>query len=232
MSKATGMSQPQAALWKELGEPKPHGGVPWISEFQADLVRGATGQQKARSIWDLSSQQAYQLGLEHGELKAKSERKVRADHEVQRVLTEQRQQHEQGFQSAFAEFRTQLDGHEQTLAQRLLALAVSLARATVRQHIEIDAEAALPIVQEALKHLLPSASPTHIFVNPEDEPIVRQALEAELAEGSVMLLGEPGLERTDVRMTSEFSELDHRLQARWNQTLIQAGIHLHAEEPR
>jgi flagellar assembly protein FliH len=231
---APGKGQTQPGPWKELGETNPHNNRRWISEFQDTMIQGVadqgpTGQGGVASIWDLSSEQAYQLGIEDGTAKAKSELKTRLEDDALQILTKQRQQEAQHFQAALSEFRAQLDGHEQAIAQRLIALAVRLAEATIRQHIQTQADAVIPIVREAMKHCMPGTSPTQIFVCPEDEPVVRKALERELAEGIVVILIDAQAGRSDVRLIGPSSEIDQSLITRWNQTLIQSGIPPSAE---
>lgn len=209
----------------ELGNSKAPVNLPWINEFSKSEM-----PNKPESIWDLSSEQAYQLGLANGKSQLSAELKALAKIEAASSLAVMRAQQEQHFQTAYASFLAQLQGIEEEIAQGLVQLAVRLARATVRLHIETDVTAVLPIVREALAQRLPNASTTQLLVSPESEAIVRSALQTELEDGRLILVIDDGLSRSDVRMIGSASELDHTLETRWCQALIQSGITQGTEE--
>ncbi len=152
-------------------------------------------------------QQALQEGYEAG-YAAGLQQGVQDSQHIALVLTQLQQQIKQ------------LD---QQLLQSLMDLALELARQVVRQALQIKPELVLAVVQEAVASLPHFNQTAHLFLNPEDAPLVRRALEDTLSHSGWKILEDNRLARGGCRVETAHSQIDASVGKRWQQVVASIG---------
>ena len=189
----------------------------WISEIEllTDLPE---------SVADISPEQAYQLGVRQGRVLAQNSLRASNEATLAKLTAQHNKQQGQQLNELVSKFSAQLQGAQAKLAQQLIELAAGIAAAAVRQHIELNSDAIVPIVTEAINKLLPANTRYSIAICPADEAIVRQALSEDLAKGLVSIKIDPQLTKSDCKVVSATTEVDHYLETRWLAALEKCAI--------
>ncbi len=121
------------------------------------------------------------------------------------------------------QLQTQINQLDQQLLQSLMDLALELARQVVRQALQVKPELVLAVVQEAVASLPHFNQTAHLFLNPEDAPLVRQALDETLAHSGWKILEDNRLARGGGRVETAHSQIDASLSKRWQQVVASIG---------
>ncbi len=120
---------------------------------------------------------------------------------------------------------------QQKMAQDLLALACDIAREVVRQELSCNAQALLPVVQEAVGMLLSEGRPAVVRMNPADMAVVQAPL-ASLAGGStVQWLPDAAIAAGDCLVESGGTVVDATLAKRWERAVAALGLQSPWQEP-
>lgn len=127
------------------------------------------------------------------------------------------------FEAIAASYQTQLAGLEAELAERVVALAVMLARQTVRAAVEADPARVLPAVREALSALAEEQARPTVLLHPDDVELVATELGAVVARRGGQLLADPTLARGDCRIECATGSVDATLAKRWSRALAAIG---------
>lgn len=111
---------------------------------------------------------------------------------------------------------------DSTVADELLALAIELARAVLRQELSARPETLLNVVHEALEQL--PHQHAAIYLNPEDAALLRALLGDQLAHGGHRLHEDPKLARGDCILEAGGTQIDATVAMRWRRVLEGVGI--------
>lgn len=111
---------------------------------------------------------------------------------------------------------------ESTVADDLLALAIELARAVLRQELTARPETLLNVVHEALEQL--PHQHAAIYLNPEDAALLRSLLGDHLTHGGHRLHEDPSLARGDCILEAGGTQVDATVAMRWRRVLEGLGI--------
>ncbi|MDR0233856.1 MAG: flagellar assembly protein FliH [Zoogloeaceae bacterium] len=131
------------------------------------------------------------------------------EEEIQRIC--------QGLQGAMAVF-------DQEMAEAVLACALKIAEQLTRTAIRVQPEMLLPIIQDAIAALPLHHGPITLFLAQADLEVVHKHLESQFAqEGWVMQMDE-SLKPGDFRISSGASDVDARMENRWQRVLEGIGI--------
>ena len=186
--------------------------APAVDHSAADVLRGAAGGAAhlltARQLGDLQQQvqkEAYQQGFEQGFAEGRSEVVAR----TQRLAT---------LLDAFAQPLQDLD---QAVERELAELAVALASRLVRREIAQDREHLLATIRECLAVLPIGTRSVTVYLNPADAELLAASL-GRPEERAWRLGSDAALERGDLRVASESSQVDGRLEARLRQIVLAA----------
>ncbi len=117
----------------------------------------------------------------------------------------------------------QINQLDQQLLQSLMDLALELARQVVRQALQIKPELVLAVVQEAVASLPHFNQTAHLFLNPEDAPLVRRALEDTLSHSGWKIMEDSRLARGGCRVETAHSQIDASVAKRWQQVVASIG---------
>ncbi len=103
--------------------------------------------------------------------------------------------------------------------EELVAVIRAVARQLVRREIRQDPGQLIAVIREAVNTLPFSSQQIQIRLHPEDSVIVREALALDSKAPIWELIEDPVLNRGDVRLVGDASQVDGRLETRLN-TLI------------
>ena len=117
----------------------------------------------------------------------------------------------------------ELGGLEQTIAQRVAAVATQLARQVVRCELVSQPALVVKVAQEAVNAVLMSASHITVQVHPDDLPLVAAGCAEALAARGARLLALPSLARGGCRVESDAGVIDARIAERWHQATAALG---------
>lgn len=152
-----------------------------------------------------AQQEGYQAGYEAG-----LQQGVQDGQQIARIMTQ---------------LQDQIQQLDQQLLQSLLDLALELARQVVRQALQVKPELVLAVVREAVASLPHFNQTAHLFLNPEDAPLVRQVLEDTLSHSGWKILEDSRLARGGCRVETAHSQIDASMGKRWQQVVASIGQH-------
>ncbi|MBI5781098.1 MAG: flagellar assembly protein FliH [Rhodocyclales bacterium] len=171
--------------------------------FAAGRAEGlAQGREEGR-------RQGQQEGYAKGEAEGKAQGEARA-----------RAQYEAQWQQRLALANSLIEGLEhlaehtrEALAEELAALAVEIARRVLQDELRIAPERIVVLVRRLLEE--EGAMHVTIRLHPEDLPLIREALEAELARGGHWLVADAAIARGGCLIESDSRVLDATVPTRW-----------------
>lgn len=194
------------ALPPQAHSPLRAGAMPRPESAADDALREAfhLGHRKGLETGRAEATQTYarQRALEHERLGATLEQRVEA---------------------IVNGFAVEWHAFHQLGAERLIDLAIEIARQTVRDQIRTDRSALLPVVREALSQLHDESLPTVLFVHPADEAMVTEHLGRLAAQRRIELRVDAEVGVGGCRLVNPAAEVDARLAERWRRSLAAMG---------
>ena len=171
--------------------------------FAAGRAEGlAQGREEGR-------RQGHQEGYAKGEAEGKAQGEAQA-----------RAQYEAQWQQRLALANSLIEGLEhlaehtrEALAEELAVLAVEIARRVLQDELRIAPERIVVLVRRLLEE--EGAMHLTIRLHPEDLPLVREALEAELAKGGHRLVADAAIGRGGCLVESDSHVVDATVPTRW-----------------
>ena len=109
------------------------------------------------------------------------------------------------------------------VSERVVDLALAIARQVVREELAIRPESVVAVVREALAQ---SASPNaglQLVLHPADAAIVRERMAEEITRGNWSVLGDESMERGGCRIHSAGGDIDASIAVRWKHVLAALG---------
>jgi len=119
--------------------------------------------------------------------------------------------------------KTALDELEQTVAEKLLEVAIEIAAQVVRGQIAAREDALLPVVREAIATLPLHHDQVSLRLNPADAARLRRLLGDELALGGTQIVEDGGVSPGGCRVQAGASEIDASIETRWKRVLEAIG---------
>jgi flagellar assembly protein FliH len=200
---------------EELGEVSPFA-LGSIGSARGDPLRAGAG---ALGGDEDPLRRAFEQGFRRGAADANA-RTARARESEQRALGSNLAQRieslNRSLESEFAQF-------EQHLADRVIDLAVEIARQVVRGTLATRREAIVPIAQEAIAALTDSRAPATLHLNPADLAVVAEHLAPVLERRQIVLQADPAIAAGGCHLDSPIATVDARLATRWQRTLDALG---------
>ena len=120
-------------------------------------------------------------------------------------------------------FRSELGLLESQVASDLVSLAIDIAREVLRRELQLDAQAVLPAVQEALRALGEGASRLELRAHPQDAQVLRQHLQDQPGAPAWMIREDPGMARGGCRIEADTGIADASFEARWQGVMAALG---------
>lgn len=108
---------------------------------------------------------------------------------------------------------------DEEVEQSLVSLAIRIARQIIRRELRMDPGQIVGVVREAVE-LLPVASRNvEVHLHPEDAAVVRAAFGDSSADFAWSLVEDPVLTRGGLRVTTDTSQIDARVEKRLDSIL-------------
>lgn len=152
-------------------------------------------------------QQAYQEGFAAGMKDGRAESHVIA----------------QRMQSMLGALHHAMSQFEEAMAQEIMDLALDIARQMVRASLQIEPALVLAVVREAIQNLPQAYQRPTLMVNPEDAQLVRDLLTQEYQGEVWRIIEDPHMERGGCRIETSTSEIDARIESRWQRIVSALG---------
>ncbi len=113
------------------------------------------------------------------------------------------------------QFSLALQEKDAAIADAVLTLSLELAKAMVKTKLEIDPQAVLPIVLDAMHYLPQVQAPARLIVHHEDAKLLRTYLADELAEQHWQVLEDSAIERGGCLVETGENHIDATNEMRW-----------------
>ncbi|MEQ1515228.1 MAG: flagellar assembly protein FliH [Usitatibacteraceae bacterium] len=113
---------------------------------------------------------------------------------------------------------------DETVADALIELALELARQVVRTHLDVNRDAIVPVMREALNGVVAIAKHPRLVMHPDDAEIMKLEMADELAAHNCRISPDEQMTRGGVRIDDANFELDATVQTRWSRTLATLGL--------
>ena len=179
--------------------------APDVDATAADSLKGAQSSgahlltdQQVDALKNRVEQEAYQGGYAEGLHAGQAELRQR----LQRL---------DGLLDALARPYKDLD---EQVEQELVALATTLARHILRRELQHDPKHVIGTVRECMEILPSQAREVVLHLHPDDAALVQEYLQQNAVERPWRITEDPTLEAGSLRVTSETSAIDARLETR------------------
>ncbi len=121
------------------------------------------------------------------------------------------------FSKIGTQFAASLQQAENIVAQDVLDLALDLAKAMLKNVLDINPELVIPIVQQAISGLPSVQLPAQLFLHPADATLVAAHIGDELDKAGWVIVNDPRLNRGDCRIETLQNQINASLSSRWKQ---------------
>ncbi len=155
--------------------------------------------------------QGFEAGTDHAR-----RRQQLADEQAGATLAQRIESLHQALEGRFADL-------EREAAERVVALALEVARHALRATLAVRPGTIVPVVQEALSSLFDERVRMHLHLNPRDAELVRSELGERLAARDCEIVADPSIEAGGCRIETPRAEVDATVGTRWRRTLAAIG---------
>ena len=172
---------------------------PWrLTSLDSGAATAKNRERENAERVKMINQQAYREGVEAGYAKGAAQ----AAQETARVA------------SIADQLQQELAGLEQHVAGDLVRLALTLARALVRESLKVHPELVEAIVRESVRDLPPFNQGARIRLNPEDAQLIGKHLSTEIGV-QWTIIEDPTLARGGCKLETPNCEIDASIETRW-----------------
>jgi flagellar assembly protein FliH len=145
-------------------------------------------------------------------------------HEGQQEAQRQRAQHARQLERVLGELRGRFAELESAAADALLDLAIEIARQVVRREIELQRDAVLPIVREAVAAIVDQHTHPRVHLHPDDLWLIQADLDTDGLYQGCRFVPDASVARGGCRVETAQSEVDATLATRWRRALGALGV--------
>jgi flagellar assembly protein FliH len=145
-------------------------------------------------------------------------------HEGQQEAQRQKMQHARQLERVLGELRGRFAELESAAADAVLDLAIELARQVVRREIEIQRDAVLPVVREAVTAIIDEQTHPRVHLHPDDLWLIQADLDTDGLFQGCRFVPDPSVARGGCRVETAQSEVDATLATRWRRALGALGV--------
>ena len=125
------------------------------------------------------------------------------------------QQDREQFQTVLASLNEAVRAADEAISEQLLALSLDIAKAMVKDRLNVDPAIILPVVQESIHYLPVAQKPARLIVNPEDAPIVKKYLQEDMADTNWQVHEDASVERGGCMVETGDNQIDASNVTRW-----------------
>lgn len=168
-------------------------------------VQEAEEEKNARLQAELEQarREGYKIGLQQG-----------FDAGIADAAAQVLQDREQ-FQALLASVGEAIKTADEAISEQLLALALDIAKAMVKDRLNVNPAIILPIVQESIHYLPVVQKPARLIVNPEDALIVKKYLQEDMADTNWQVHEDASVERGGCMVETGDNQIDASNVTRW-----------------
>lgn len=159
--------------------------------------------------------EGFDRGFEAGSEHARR-RQQHAEEQAGATLAQRVESLHQALEGRFADL-------EREAADRVVTLALEVARHALRATLAVRPETIVPVVQEALSSLFDERVRMHLHLNPRDAALVHSELGERLAARNCEIVADPSIEAGGCRIETPRAEVDATVTTRWERTLAAIG---------
>ena len=149
-------------------------------------------------------QEAYEKGLHEGQAAG------------MKLAEDSMREHIQAMKQLAENFIREIDQAGKNTGQELLELAISLAENILKTKLELDREAILPIVEEAIAQVPTIQQPANILLHPQDALTIKQIMGEALHSDGWKIVSDNQLERGDCKIETAYNMVDATIETRWS----------------
>lgn len=120
---------------------------------------------------------------------------------------------------------------DEAISEQLLALALDIAKAMVKDRLRVDPTVILPIVQESIHYLPIVQKPARLIVHPEDVLVVKKYLQEDMADSNWHIHEDSSLERGGCMVETGDNQIDASNGTRWKRICDALAQHNNWVEP-
>lgn len=124
-------------------------------------------------------------------------------------------EHEQAMLQLATVFTGELKKADERIAEELLTLALDIAKAMLKNSLQINHDHVLAVVKESIRYLPVVNQPARILLNPLDAEAVRLNLAEELSEGGWLIIEDQTIERGGCMVETSSNQIDASNGLRW-----------------
>jgi flagellar assembly protein FliH len=203
--------------------PKEHVGDVANWEFQplggAGKVSSTRGNRSAQnnhnsasSVLSERDRRAFERGRQQG------------FHEGQQEAQRQKAQHAKQLERVLSALRGRFVELETAGADAVLDLALEIARQVVRREIEIQRDAVLPVVREAVTAIIDEQTHPRVHLHPDDLWLIQADLDTDGLYKGCRFVPDATIARGGCRVETTQCEVDATLATRWRRALGALGV--------
>ncbi|MFZ6725987.1 flagellar assembly protein FliH [Undibacterium sp. MH2W] len=174
--------------------------TPTITQEEIDQIK-ANAQSEGYAA---GYQEAYEKGLHEGQKAG------------MQIAEDSMKVHIEAMENLARNFIGEIDRAGKNTGQELLDLAISLAENILKTKLELDQEAILPIVEEAIAQVPTIQQPANILLHPEDAATVKHIMGEALNSDGWKIVADAQLERGDCKIETAYNMVDATIETRWN----------------
>lgn len=130
------------------------------------------------------------------------------------------------FAHLVAAFEHETQALDETLAQHVTRMALTLARQVVRDELTQHPERVVRVAQDAVDALLGSARHVVVHLHPDDHALVAHGAHDSLVARGVRLVADATVQRAGVRVESDVGRVDASIEKRWALVSATFGLDL------
>jgi len=114
-----------------------------------------------------------------------------------------------------ASFQQALAMQDISVAESVLSLALDLAKAMMKTKLQVDAQAVIPVVLDAMHYLPQVKQPARLIVHHEDAKVLRAHIGEQLKEQGWQLVEDGHIERGGCLVETAENQIDASNEMRW-----------------
>ncbi|MCB5189264.1 flagellar assembly protein FliH [Methylobacillus arboreus] len=200
---------------------EPHEEVPAAQQPVPQAVQESEDEKNARLEAELEQarREGYKIGLQQGFDAGIADAAAQAKQDSERL------------QALLTSMDEALKTANDAISEQLLALALDIAKAMVKDRLHADPAIILPIVQESIHYLPTVQRPAKLIVNPQDAPMVKKYLQEDMADSNWQIHEDASLERGGCMVETGDNQIDGSNATRWKRICDALAQHSNWVDP-
>ncbi len=172
-------------------------------------------EAKIKEIYRQAEEKGHASGFQEGHAAGHQEGRQLAETEVKAEVEQ--------IQILLSALTKELNEMDQTVAQDLLTLALSLAKKMFSKALQVNPELIIPIVQEAIRHLPYTSHPPKLILHPDDAELIGKYLNDQQSQSDWEICEDEHIEKGGCCIKTSGSEIDASTPTRWQQVISTIG---------